>query len=96
MEKVVEGGKSRVRNADARSTASDYYDTAHAAKYFQLNLTLGLIDNMDDDGVELPAVPRAGADCSICLAHVADRAQWCQLEPCRCRRPGCRVRICAR
>lgn len=63
--------------------ARDYYSKAHAAKYFQLNLVLGLIDNMDALGFQLPAAPRAKADCVVCFAMVEDRARWCHLEPCR-------------
>jgi len=75
----------QLQTADGFATlcARDCYSKAHAAKYFQLNLTLGLIDNMDDDGVELPKVPVALAACSICLSRVKDCAEWCQLEPCR-------------
>ena len=62
---------------------SDHYVKYQAAKYFQLNLTLGLIDNMDEEGV-LPKEPCTGVDCGICLAIVEDRPGWCHLEPCRC------------
>lgn len=62
--------------------ARDHYVKYQAAKYFQLNLTLGLIDNMDEEGV-LPKEPCTGVDCGICLAIVEDRPGWCHLEPCR-------------